>query len=371
MLIIIGTLLILIPSLVETGATILGCGIGTLPAAYQTVRDQLKLEGRWPVKGTAFSAIGELLLLIIGGFALSKWHWEAFVLELLLVELGSMDVVWKLPNPWPKQTQIGSGRISWRQMLSAILVFLMAFAARGLKQTGLMMLVWLLLAMWLIMLAGFSQLQKKTPTYRMWTFIVGAINSGFMIYNVFALDASGKQNLLIAAFLSFILGLVGGLIGVAKLKWLRDRRHLSSLLIISGICLLIPNDLVYLSGFFLLVASGSAINTIVWHFYQADQRIAINNQRFIRLYYNVLGSISAQVCLLAIIVFVNFIYNRRPRQILQIYYQHLHQAGGNLATPLWWVRVIGVIILAIVMIICWPRLEKFVTNDTQSKDIKR
>lgn len=366
--VVFGTLIMMIPSLVAEGATILGCGMATMPAAYQTVRDHFKQAKQWPAKGTGIPAIGELLFLIILGFVLSKWHWEAFVLELFIVELGYLSVAWGLPNPWPDQKQIGSGRFNWRQLLVAIIVFLMAIATRGLKQTGLPILVWLLLAMWLVMLLGFSRLQRQAPTYRMWTFVVGAIYSGFMIYSVFNFDASGQSDLLIASFLLFVLGMVGGLIGIVKLKWLQDPRHLTILLIVSDVCMLIPNNIIYLIGFFLLVGIASAINTIVWRFYREDQRIPVLNHRFTRLYYNVLGSISAQVCLIATILLVNFFYDRQLQQILRIYYQH--QTGVSLAMPMYWVRVICVVLLAIVMVVCWPHLESVLTNKKDSRGDK-
>lgn len=358
----LGTGLALYQPIISEAATLIGIGIGCLKPAYQQLKDEYRAQGEWHYPKAALYGILYLLFALVLGVALTKISLLAFLGEIILMVLLGGALTSKLPNPWPS-TPTFTGPLSWRPLIATLLVFSMGLGARGLKQTGSALLLFLTLGMWLVMLVGFSRLQHLVKSSRLWTFWTGATTNFLLIYSLFYFDTLDKMPLLFTAYGLFILATIGGLLLSPQLKktsyWWFAFPGATLGLILS----LLPTDWYYLAGLFIACLFCSTINAFIWPFYKQDATIPPLNTRFVRQNFNILGTVASQVTLISLLIITNFLFNLHGRQILHAYYAHVPDQG--LSQPLWITRLVCVILLVIVAAILIKRKLPRIFNKSE------
>lgn len=348
-----GAIFLLFRPLLVGGALLLGCGLATFKPAYQALKDEYRRQGRWQFPRAALVGIVFLLVYLVISFALGTHAFNWGVVMLILLIGLALIFVCHLPSPWLFTRPFFTGPLIPRRLATTLLILLLALGVRGIRQTGNLVLIGVTLASWVILLFNFSIIRSYRPA-RLWTIWLGASNNFLLIYSLFLFTVQNKSGELAIAYGLYILAMIGGLVIAGKC-----RSHSS--LVLTGTLVSLAVTLIPSNGFFLLGLFGTALfSSIIGHYnvraYTTDPDIAPLNCRFIRNHFNILGAILSQVVLLASIIIVNLLFDHHGRQILASYFRA--QSNQSLVTPLWYVRCVCLVLLAITALLIFCQNKK-------------
>ena len=289
------------------GASLIGIGLSIYIPFYKTVTDCLKENNLWKfknssLKGYLFLAIFTIVSMMIRRTSMN-YVFAIFTLTLCGTAwfIFNLEVTDDLRN---NKMFIPHG-LGLRYFIPSLLIFLLTFFTRGLKQTSNMSYIfYMLITFCLLILTDFFYKKRNYRIQSLQSMWYGAVRNFFTIYSLIYFIAVGKYVYVSISYLMIAVALICAMVisPVIKKKVTGSKYECFCILAasLSSLLVLVPH--MYMVGVLLGCMFVSMGNSSALKAYLKDGNFIKFERRLVKARFYSLGSVIQQVFLLTVLV---------------------------------------------------------------------
>lgn len=313
----------------DMGAVFIGLGLSGFPAFYKTCESALKesgygklWNGKWSmILGYAFW--GVFVCVIRVQRYINMYTVITMILFLLVASLVLCLFVRK-KQPYRGEV-FEKGTFHVPSFGMAVLVLILVFTVRFLKQTADIRIIFLL-AISFMALIIVSEKIKKQP-YRLHsirTLWYGAAKNFVNIFSLlYYLGIGASEEKIIMVYVMIILGDAFAMIlgPILKKRISKSNYELVCIMCAAGFAfvMLLPGDIWYLIGVLLIMTFASMGSNVSMKEYMQDERFVPEEKRLVRSKFNGIGAVFEQVFMLLALVLCSYLISGQGSLALSAY----------------------------------------------------